>query len=134
MADKLQFLRNPVLNRDLPVHAHIVELSAPLINGSAVATDRIQLMVVTRRSRLHSAHLAVDATLGAGTTLKLQRDRAGVYTDLTGLTTAGAASIATSSGLGSFDLNEGDIITALVGTANITAAAGLLVDLLVQGK
>lgn len=134
MADVTTLLRRSTLNREITEGAFIDEFALPIASGAAANGDRIQLSTVTRNSRLMLATMAVSATLGAGCTLKLQRDRAGVYTDLTGATTAAAASIVNSAALGCFDLNEGDVITALVGGANIAAAATLNVDLLLQAK
>lgn len=134
MANVTTLLRSSLLNKIVEVAAFLWNGTFALTNGIAANGDRIQLFTVTRNMRVIHSILNVDATLGAGATLKLQRDRSGVYVDLTVATTAGAASIVTGITLGAIDLAEGDIVTALVGGANITAAANANVDLLVQSK
>lgn len=134
MADKTNHLRKSTLNRQLPVGAYIDSIAVAIAATDGANGDRIQLATITRNSRLATAFMAVDATLGAGCTLKLQRDRAGVYTDLTIATTAAGASIVSNATKGCFDLLEGDVISALVGGADIAAAAGLTVDLVLAGK
>lgn len=134
MADVTSKLRSSLLNRQLPVGAYIDSIAVALAIADAANGDRIQLATMTRDCRLMLAFMAVDGTLGAGCTLKLQRDRAGVYTDITIATTAAGASVVDSTAAGAMDLLEGDIVTALVGGANIAAAAGLTVDLLLAGK
>lgn len=134
MADKTRLLRSSLLNRMLPVGAFIDTISVAIAATDGANGDRIQLATMTRDHRLITAFMAVDATLGAGCTLKLQRDRAGVYTDITIATTAAGASVVSNATTGAIDLLEGDIITALIGGANIAAAAGLKVDLLLAGK
>ncbi len=100
-----------------------------IANAAAANGDRIQLLVVGRAGRLQSAIVNALATLGAACTIKLQRDRAGVYTDLTIATTAGGASLVNSSTIGPKDLAVGDVLSLLVGGANVGAAAAVEIDL-----
>lgn len=134
MANKTQFLRASTLNRQLPVGTFIDEMKIAVVNGSAAIGDRIQLCTMTRNMRLFDAYLKHDASLGAGATAKLQRDRAGVFTDITGATTAGAAGVASSTTIGPVDLLEGDVVSVLIEGAGITAAANISADLQLQGK
>lgn len=103
-------------------------------NGGAYPAngDNIQLFTIQRNCRMLEADLKTLATLGATATVKLQRNRSGTRIDLTGATTAGGASVVNSTTIGNVDLLAGDIIELLVGGANISAAAGVEVDLLLQ--
>lgn len=133
MANVTTYLRSSLLNKLVEIAAFIWSTGAIAIANAAAANgDRMQIFTVTRNMRLMQAIMAVDATLGASCTIKLQRDRSGVFTDLTIATTAGGASIVTSATLGAFDLIVGDVITVLVGGAAVGAAANVTIDLLVQ--
>ncbi len=103
-------------------------------NGSAYPqnADNIQLLTITRNARLLACYLRAVATLGAGATIKLQKNTGGVRTDLTIATTAAAVTSVSGITLLPVDLVVGDIIEALVGGANVSAAAGIEVDLNLQ--
>lgn len=101
-------------------------------NGLAANGDRIQLLTFGRNGRITFANVKTSATLGASCTLQLQIDRAGVYTNLTVATSAGAASVASGATIGPVDILAGDILTLLVGGANIAAAANVEVDVVLN--
>lgn len=103
-------------------------------NGSAYPQngDNVQVLTIQRNARLLNSHVVAKATLGAGATVKLQRNRAGARVDLTVATTAGGASVVNSATIGPLDLLAGDIIELLVGGANVSAAADVEIDLLLQ--
>jgi hypothetical protein len=95
--------------------------------GTAANGDSIQLITINRELPDDGRRISsTDATLGASCTLQLRRRiPAAARTDLIrSATTAGAASVVpTAATIGCVDLAAGDIIEALVGGANITAAA-----------
>lgn len=132
MADVNSLIKPKVLNRLAEVYAFLQTYAFALTNGIAANGDRIRLIQITRAMRIVQAFLNVSATLGASATVQLQRDRAGVYTNITVATTAGAASIVSNATLGPIDLAVDDYVVLLVGGANITAAATATVDLLGQ--
>jgi hypothetical protein len=94
--------------------------------------DNVQLLTIGQGARLVGAHVKTSATLGAGATLQLQRNRGGVRTNISAATAAGAAGYANGNAIGPVDLQRGDIIEALVGGAGITSAATVEVDLQLQ--
>ena len=132
MADVNNVLKAKVLNRLMEVYAFLQTYAFALTSGIANNGDRIRLIQVTRAMRVFQSFLSVSATLGASATVQLQRDRAGVYTNMTVATTAGGASIVSSITLGAIDLAVDDYVVLLVGGANITAAATATVDMLTQ--
>jgi hypothetical protein len=132
MADVNTVLKAKVLNRLAEVYAFLQTYVFALTSGIAANGDRIRLIQITRNMRVFQSFLSVSATLGASATVQLQRDRAGVYTNMTVATAAGAASIVSSITLGAIDLDVDDYVVLLVGGANITAAATVTVDLLCQ--
>lgn len=134
MADVTTYKLSSLINKIVEVAAFIWSGSFAIASAAANSGDRIQLFTVTRNMRVWNSILSASATLGASATIKLQRDRAGVYTDMTVATTAGGASIVTGVTLGAIDLAEGDVLSLLVGGANIGAAATVTVDLLTQSK
>lgn len=133
MANVTTHLRASRLNKQVDVGAFIDTITASLAADVANDADRIQLVTITRDSRLFDCCMAISATLGAGCTIKLQRDRAGVYTDLTAATTAGGSDNERMS-VAPVDLDVDDIITVLVAGADTAAAATLTVDLLLAGR
>lgn len=112
----------------------IITRKFTVASGSANNADNIAVHTIPIgvNLRLTEADIKHDATLGASATLKLQVNRGGTRTDLTVATTAGGASHASSGSVATmpFDLQGGDVIEALVGGANITAA-NVSVDLMV---
>lgn len=132
MADVKTYLLASTLTPMIDVGAYMVTQKLTIASGAANNADSIQLLTIQRAARLGSSHLRTLATLGASATVKLQRNRAGVRVDLTTATTAGGASLVNSSTIGPVDLQAGDVIELLVGGANITGAAGVEVDLLLQ--
>lgn len=132
MADVNTLIKPKVLNRLAEVYAFLQTYAFALVSGIAANGDRIRLIQITRAQRVVTAFLNVSATLGAGATVQLQRDRAGVYTSMTVATTAGAASLVSNATLGPIDLAVDDYVVLLVGGANITAAATATLDLLGQ--
>lgn len=113
-----------------------VTRKASVVSGSAASGDNVQLFTVppATKYRLVSAIVRQSATLGASATVKLQVNRGGTRSDITGATTAGAASQASSAAVAGvpYDLQPGDIIEALVGGAAISASAEISADLLIS--
>ena len=87
----------------------------------APAGDSVTLFTVPHGIRLYGAHLRSLAAQTAA--LKLQLNRGGVRTDLTGATTAGQDSRATGAGLTPTDLQPGDTVEVLVSGAASNATA-----------
>jgi hypothetical protein len=83
--------------------------------------DRIVLFTFPHAFRMTSSHLKVPATLGAGCTIKLQKNSGGTYTDITALTTAATAGVVTSAAIGPTDFAAGDTIEVLISGANLTS-------------
>lgn len=133
MANITTKLRSTLLNRMLPVGTYVDTIKLVTANALAAIGDRVQLLTITRNTRLIQAIMSVDATLGAACTIQLQIDRSGVYTNVTLATTAGGASVVNSTTLGAFDLLEGDVLSLLVGGAGIAAIANIAIDLIEQG-
>lgn len=132
MADISTYLRPKATNRLMEVYAFLQTYAFALLASGIANGDRVRLVQITRNMRVVQAFLAVSATLGASATVQLQRDRAGVYTNMTIATTAGAAGVVSGITLGPIDLDVDDYVVLLVGGANITAAATATVDLLCQ--
>lgn len=132
MADVTTLLRASTLNPEIKTGGFIDTIRAAISATEADNGDRIQLATITQDMRLFDSRMRVDGTLGAAT-VQLQRDRAGVYTNLTGATTAGGAD-AEEGISGAIDLDVDDKIVLLVGTADISAAANAEVDLHVQRR
>jgi hypothetical protein len=132
MANIVSVLKAKVTNRLAEVYMFLQTYTFLTVNGLAANGDRIQLVEITRNMRVSESWLAVSGTLGASCTLQLQRDRAGVYTNMTVATTAAAASTVGSMTIGPIDLDVGDFVVALVGGAAVTAAATITVDLVGQ--
>jgi hypothetical protein len=78
-------------------------------------------------------HSGVSATLGAGCTVQLRVNRAGVFTALTAASTAAAASVNRMNAAPML-LLAGDIIELLVGGAGVGAAANVTIDLEVNRR
>ena len=132
MADVNTVIKPKVLNRLMEVYAFLQTYAFALTSGIALNGDRICLIQITRAQRIVTAFLNVSATLGASATVQLQRDRAGVYTNITVATSAGAASTVSNITLGPVSLDVDDYVVLLVGGANITAEATATIDLLGQ--
>lgn len=98
---------------------------------AAANGDNIVLLTAPCDMRLFSAHLRQPATLGAAATLKLQRVRGGVRTDLTAATTAATAGVVSGAGLVPIDILAGDTIEVLVGGGALSAGI-VEYDLLVR--
>lgn len=121
-----------VLTPLVEVAAHILRRSVTFAATGIANGDNVQLLTIGRNCRLFNSFLVTSATLGAGATLQLQRNRGGTRVNLTAATTAGGASVVNGDTIGPVDLQSGDIIEALVGGANVAASATVSVDLLVQ--
>lgn len=97
--------------------------------------DNVQLYTVPTGTllSLHSASLIASGSLGANAVLTLQVNRGGTRTAITGGTTAGAASKATSGAVAAvpFDLLPGDILEVAVSGAGVTVSAVVVFDILV---
>jgi hypothetical protein len=132
MATVSKHLLASTLTPIVDVSTYHLTRKVALASGDASNGDNIQLATILRGGRLFTSHLRTSGTLGAGATLKLQRNRGGTRVDLTGATTAGGASYVNGSAIGPLDVQAGDIIEALVGGANIAAAADIEVDLSLQ--
>jgi hypothetical protein len=102
----------------------------PVLPAAANA-DNIQLFTAPCDMRLNTAHLKVPTGLGASATLKMQRNRAGVRTDITAATTANTAGVVNAAGIAPLDLLAGDIIELLVGGGALTSGT-VEYDLLVR--
>ena len=95
--------------------------------------DRQVLFTFPNDCRITSCHLRVPATLGGAATVKLQRNRAGVYTDITAISVAATAGVASGAGLVPLDVLAGDSIEVLVGGGALTGGqAGVEYDILAQ--
>lgn len=132
MADVTTYLKTKALNRLAEVYAFLQTYAFAILSAAASNGDRIRLIQITRNMRVTTAWLTVSGTLGALCTLQLQRDRAGVYTNMTVATTAAAAGSVNNSTIGPIDLDVDDYVVVLVGGANVAAAATVTVDLLSQ--
>lgn len=103
----------------------------PTLPVVATAGDSVTLFTAPCDMRLYGAHLRQPATVGAGVTLKLQKNSGGTRTDLTASTTAATAGVVSGSGLVPIDLKAGETVEVLVsGGAN--AAVAIEYDLLVR--
>jgi hypothetical protein len=91
----------------------------PLLPAAAAA-DNITLLTFPNAGRMSNAHLKVPATLGAGVTLKMQKNTGGTRTDLTVVTTAATAGVVTSATIGPVDFLTGDTIELLVAGGTVT--------------
>lgn len=103
----------------------------PVLPVVAAAGDSVTLFTAPHGMRLFSAHLRQPATVGAGVTLKLQKNSAGVRTDITASTTAATAGVASSTGLLPLDLAAGDTVEVLVSGA-VNAAVAIEYDILAR--
>jgi hypothetical protein len=101
----------------------------PVLPVVAAAGDSITLFTAPHDIRMNTAHLRQAAGGGAGVTLKLQRNRAGVRTDLTATTTANTAGVVSSATVGPQDILAGDTVEVLV-AGGVNAAIGIEYDLL----
>lgn len=118
--------------------ADSVQKTLNVVNASAANGDQINVLAIQpgQKQRIVGASVRVSATLGAGATVQLRLNRAGVFTVLTAATTAGAAGkVDSSAQIGvPMDVQGGDIVELLVGGAGITAAAAITVDLLLAQR
>lgn len=118
----------PTIEQDVQ---HIQKVLA-IPNAAANNADAIEVFKfpLSVKGRIVHAILRTSATLGAGCTLQLRVNRSGVYTVITAATTAGAASKVDGSAQAGvpFTVQGGDVIEALVGGANVGAAATVTVD------
>ena len=103
----------------------------PVLPVVAAQGDSITLFTAPHDMRLYGAHLRQAANVGAGVTLKLQKNSGGTRTDLTGSTTAATASVVSGSGLVPIDLKAGDTVEVLV-SGGVNAAVAIEYDLLVR--
>lgn len=101
----------------------------PVLPVVAAAGDSITLFTVPHDIRLYGAHLRQAANVGAGVTLKLQRNRGGARVDLTAATVAAAAGVVSGGGLVPIDLIAGDTVEVLV-SGGVNAAVAIEYDLL----
>lgn len=121
----------PVLNPQHDVGAFGVSLNFSIPDNAAASGDRITLMQMERDGVIFSGQFAVAATLGASCTVQLQHSTAddATHTNLTGATTAGGADREQLTRAIRF--SKGDLISLLVGGADVTEPAALELDLLV---
>ncbi|MCP3735624.1 hypothetical protein M9979_12145 [Sphingomonas sp. RP10(2022)] len=98
---------------------------------AVAAGDRIVLFTAPHAMRLTSAHLRQTAGMGASATLKLQKNSASTYTDLTASTTAATAGVVNSAGLLPIDLAAGDTVEVLV-SGGASAAGVIEYDILAR--
>lgn len=94
--------------------------------------DRITLFEFQRDGYLHSAAIAVDATLGAAATIQLQHSNAAddTHTNITGATTAAGADREESTR--GIRFAAGDMLSLLVGGGDIGAAANVQLEMLIS--
>lgn len=119
----------PVLDVGLYNVNRTVDLAADVANNG----DYIPLFTVQRDGRIVGCQLAVDATLGAGCTVKAALYRAGASVrDLTIATTAGGSSKVNSTTLGPIDCQADDEVVLVVGGADTAAAAEAQLDVQLQ--
>jgi hypothetical protein len=95
----------------------------PVLPVVAAAGDSVTLLTMPHSARILSAHLRQGANVGAGVTLKLQKNSGGTRTDLTASTTAATAGVVSSIGLLPVDIAPGDTIEVLVSGAQNAAVA-----------
>lgn len=103
----------------------------PVLPIVTAAGDSITLFTFPHDGRIVQAHLRQPATVGAGVTLKLQRNRGGTRVDLTGSTTAATAGTINGAGLCPTDFLLGDTVEVLV-SGGMNAAVGIEYDLTCQ--
>jgi len=95
--------------------------------------DNVQVFTFPsgQNRRLLEVLVTAQGSLGASATIKAQLNRAGVRTDISTATTAGAFSQGTSYTIAAvpYDVLPGDIVELLVAGAAVTASAVVTVDL-----
>jgi hypothetical protein len=132
MADILTFIRKASLVPNVDVgqfylpHPPFVTPTSGIANG-----DYIRLFAPARNVTVMNAWLQTSGTLGASCTLRIVRNRSGVYTNMTATTTAGAASLVTLN-IFPIEIRTTDFIELLVGGAAVTAAATVSVAISAQ--
>jgi hypothetical protein len=95
--------------------------------------DYVPVMTVQRAGRIVASKMNVGATLGAGAVVTLALYRAGALVqNLTGSSTAAAASIVNSATIANITAQAGDEIVIVASGANITAAATADIDVHIQ--
>ena len=121
----------PVLNPQNDVGAFAAQLNFRIPNAVANSGQRITLLEMQRDGIIFSGQFNVDGTLGTGATVQLQHSNAAddTHTSISGATTAGGADREQLTRAIRFKM--GDMISLLVGGANIGAAANLELDLLI---
>lgn len=133
MARIATYLLASAITPVLDVGLYNVERAATLAAASANSGDTIAMLTVQRAGRIAGCGLRVDGTLGVGTTITAALYRGGApVRNLTLATTAAAASYANGSTLGPIDCQAGDEIVLVVAGGNITAAAGVELDVQLQ--
>lgn len=133
MANVTTYLAPATRMRVVDVGQFTLTLANAIANAAANNGDAIQLVTLPCNLRVTDAILAVGASLGAGCTVQLRVNRAGVFTTLTAASTAAAASV-NRMNAAPMDLLAGDIIELIVGGANVGAAANVTVDLELNRK
>lgn len=107
----------------------IITLPAAGVNNA----DYVPVATIQRNGRILGAKMNVLATLGAGATVTLALYRAGALVqNLTGASTAAAASIVNMAAIANVNAVAGDEIVLVVGGANITASANVEIDVTLQ--
>lgn len=102
---------------------NVYAISGKPVLPVAANGDSITLFTMPHNARGLLAHLRQPNNVGAGVTLKLQKNSGGTRTDLTASTTAATAGVVSSAGLMPGDLAAGDTIEVLVsGGANAAVA------------
>lgn len=112
--------------------AYLVKETYAIASGAADSGDLIELMTFGRAGTIIKADASVDGTLGAGCTVKLAVGDGTTDTDVTGATTAAAASKVNGNTIGPVHFDTGAKLFAVVAGADIAAAANLAVNLLIQ--
>lgn len=122
-----------VLTPGLDVGPSVLTIKQTLATTAPVQSgDLILLATFPKAGRAFGAYLNVKATLGTSCTLKLSVGDGSSNVDLTGATTAGAASKVNGNTIGPIDFAAGANLYATIGGAAITAGAAIEVDVLVD--
>lgn len=119
-----------VLQPQLDVGAFHVQKSFAIPATVGANGDLVKLMTFGRAGTIVKFDAALSATLGANATMKFAVGDGTTNVDLTSATTAGAASKVNGNTIGPIDYAAGASLYAIIGGADVSAAATLKVNLL----
>lgn len=106
-------------------------ISGKPVLPAAAAGDNITLFTFPHGGRMTGAFLRQPANVGAGVTLKLQKNSGGVRTDLTAATTAATAGVVSGVGVTPVDFLPGDTVEVLT-AGGASAAVQVEYDIVCQ--